>query len=189
MKDYEDFREIKGFEGLYMIGNRGTLLSNRGKCWRIMSMVNKNGWYFTINLKDKDGKRHTKRIHRLVYEAFVGSIPAGYHVHHKDGNMQNNRVENLIAISEKEHHAIHAEENPNILEGMRHYNKYVRPKVILQYSLGGALIASYPNAKEAGRLTGVCSRNILQVANKTEYKPGKIRKQAGGYIWKTKESV
>ena len=33
---------------------------------------------------------------------------------------------------------------------------------------------------------GVCSRNILQVANKEEYKNGKIRKQAGGYIWKVK---
>jgi hypothetical protein len=26
----------------------------------------------------------------------------------------------------------------------------------------------------------------LQVANKEEYKNGKIRKQAGGYIWKVK---
>lgn len=31
----------------------------------------------------------------------------------------------------------------------------------------------------------VCQRNILQVANKEPYnKNGKIRKQAGGFIWK-----
>lgn len=188
MKDYEDFREIKGFEGLYMIGDRGTILSNRRGCWRIMSMTNKTGWYLTLRLKDKSGKVYTKRLHRLVYETFVGDIPDNYHIHHKDGDMQNNRVENLIAITEKEHHAIHAAENPNILGGMRHYNKYVRPDVILQYSLDGTLLGEYPNAKEASRQTGVCSRNILLVAHKTEYKQGKIRKQAGGYIWKIKDA-
>lgn len=186
MKDYEDYKGIKGFED-YMIGDRGTLLSRKKGCWRIMSMTNKSGWYLSFRLRDKNGKYHTKRIHQLVYEAFVGDIPKGYHIHHKDGNMQNNRVENLIAITEREHHAIHASLNPNIYGGMRHYNKFVRPETILQYSLDGVLIAEYPNAKEAYRKTGVCSRNILMVAHKTEWKPGKVRKQAGGYIWKIKE--
>ena len=35
----------------------------------------------------------------------------------------------------------------------------------------------------AGTFTGVCARNIHQVASKTEYKPGKIRSQAGGFVW------
>lgn len=185
----EQWKDIKGFEGLYMIGDHGTLISNKGKCWRIMSVINKNGWYLTAVLKTKDGKKVTKRIHQLVYEAFIGDVPKGFHIHHKDGNMQNNRVGNLIAITEKEHHAIHAAQNPNIYGGMRHYNKYVRPKTILQYSLNGELIAEYPNAKEAFRKTGVCSRNILMVAHKTEWKPGKVRKQAGGFIWKIKDAA
>ena len=149
-----------------------------------MSNINKNGWYLTVNLKNNNGKRITKRIHRLVYEAFVGDIPKGFDVHHKDGNKQNNCVENLVAISEHEHHTMHANQNPNIFQGMRNYNKYIRPKVVYQYTLDGTFLTAYPNAKEAQRVTGVCSRNILQVANKTEYKPGKIRKQAGGYIWR-----
>ena len=183
----EEWRDIKGYKGLYMIGSQGTLLSNKKGCWRIMSVTNKTGWYLTAILKDKDCKRRTVRIHRLVYETFIGEVPKGYHVHHKDGNMQNNRVENLIAITEKEHKAIHAAQNPNIYGGMRHYNKYIRPGAILQYSLNGELIAEYPNAKEAYRMTGVCSRNILMVAHNTEWKPGKVRKQAGGYIWKIKD--
>lgn len=170
-----------------MIGDKGTFLSQRGGCWRIRSNNNKTGWYLTVILKDRKGNKHTRRIHRLVYEAFVGKIPVGYHVHHKDGNMQNNNVDNLIAMTGKEHHAIHAIENPNIIEGMRRYNKYVRPKAIFQYTLDGTFVTAYSNAKEAYRATGVCSRNILQVANRTEYKPGKIRTQAGGFIWKTKE--
>lgn len=91
MEDFEVWKEIKGFEGLYMIGNKGTLLSNKKGCWRIMSVTNKNGWYLTVILTGKDGKRKTKRIHQLVYEAFTGEVPKGYHIHHKDGNMQNNK--------------------------------------------------------------------------------------------------
>lgn len=51
-----------------------------------MSNTDKNGWYFTVNLFDHDGKRRTERIHRLVAKAFIGEIPKGYHIHHKDGN-------------------------------------------------------------------------------------------------------
>ena len=186
MKDYEDYKGIKGFED-YMIGDRGTLLSRKRGCWRIMSMTNKTGWYLTIILRGKNGKRKTKHIHQLVYEAFVGDVPKGYHIHHKDGNMQNNRVENLVAITEKEHHAIHAAQNPNIYSGMRYYNKYIKTVPILQFSLDGEFIAEYANGHDAHLATGVCQRNILQVAHKTEWKPGKVRKQAGGYIWKIKE--
>lgn len=186
MEECEIWKQIKGCDD-FMIGDRGTLLSRRRGCWRIMSNTNQNGWYLTVNLKNNNGKRITRRIHRLVYEAFVGDIPKGFDVHHKDGNKQNNRVENLVAISEYEHHLMHAAENPNIYQGMRNYNKYIRPKAIYQYDLEGTFITAYPNAKEAYRATGICSRNILQVANKTEYKPGKIRKQAGGYIWKIAE--
>lgn len=49
----------------------------------------------------------------------------------------------------------------------------------------GEFINSYCNAMEASRNTGVCGRNILQVANKEPYNSkGSVRKQAGGYVWK-----
>ena len=52
--------------------------------------------------------------------------------------------------------------------------------------MNGHFIAEYANGEIASMYTGVCARNILQVADGTEYKPGKVRKQAGGYIWKYK---
>lgn len=51
----------------------------------------------------------------------------------------------------------------------------------------GNYLASFPNSKIAEEITGVCHRNILQVASKDEYKPGKIRSTAGGFIWKFKD--
>ena len=65
----------------------------------ITSNKNKNGWYLTVNLFDDKNKCHTTRIHTLVAEHFIGEIPKGYHVHHIDGNKQNNKVTNLSIIS------------------------------------------------------------------------------------------
>jgi len=50
--------------------------------------------------------------------------------------------------------------------------------------LNGKLVLIHLNGKEAAISSGVCGRNIMQVANKTEYVPGKYRKQAGGFKWR-----
>ena len=146
-------------------------------------MPNKNGDYFSVVLRANSKVRHC-RIHVLVAEAFIGQKPSGYQVHHIDGNKQNNIVENLMYISTKEHYQETLKENPQIVSGMKNYNQNVRPRKILQYDLNGLFIAEYKNSKEAYDKTGVCARNILQVADKTEYKKGKTRKQAGGFVWK-----
>ena len=44
--------------------------------------------------------------HRLVYEQAYGPIPAGYHIHHKNGDKLDNRIENLVAMTRSEHHKV-----------------------------------------------------------------------------------
>ena len=88
-------------------------------------------------------------------------------------------------ISSSEHQQKHIKENRRILNGMINYNRYIKTKKIEQYDLDGRYIATYANGYDASISTGVCHRNILQVANKEPFnKKGNIRKQAGGYIWK-----
>ena len=42
----------------------------------------------------------------------------------------------------------------------------------------------YVNCEIASRMTGICQRNISQVASKEPYNSkGNVRKQAGGYVW------
>lgn len=153
----------------------------------ICKVKNSKGWYLTLVLNNGLGEHKTCRVHRLVWESFVGDIPNGYVVHHKDDDKQNNHLENLQLVSTMDHHKIHLAEHPEMIDSMRNYNKYVRPKTVCQYSLDGSFVAKYNSAKEAFVNTGVCARNILQVCNKTEYQKGRIRKQAGGYIWRFEE--
>ncbi len=170
-------------------------VSNYGRIRRagdgfIYKNTNSKGDYLrrVLGKTNDKNKRRTVLMHRVVYELFVGTIPRGFQVHHIDGNRQNNRMDNLAVIKSKDHHRITLTENPTMVDGMVNYNRFVRPERIAQYSLDGDLIAEYANCKEASRATGVCSRNILQVAHKTPYNThGAYRKQAGGYIWRIAE--
>lgn len=181
----EEWKWISGYEGIYQISNLGRLKSFRKEeGGYIRSNKNKNGWYLTVNLYDSKGQRKTKRIHALVAEAFIGEIPKGYQVHHKDGNKQNNAVSNLAIIHPSQHRKETEKAKPQITTGMVVYNQFQRPNRIRQYTCDGYFIAEYANAQIASELTGVCQRNILQVANKTPFNSkGNIRKQAGGYVW------
>lgn len=49
-----------------------------------------------------------KRLHLAVWTALHGEIPAGHHVHHKDGNRANNNPDNLELKSSFEHLSDHA---------------------------------------------------------------------------------
>ena len=46
-------------------------------------------------------------VHRLVFEAFIGEIPKGYEVHHRDENKSNNNLSNLYLLSSEEHRKEH----------------------------------------------------------------------------------
>lgn len=180
----EIWKDIPGWEGIYQVSNFGGIKSfkvNKKGC--VMKHTNKTGWYLTFNLKLKGRVTVTKRIHRLVAELFIPN-PYKYNmVNHKDMNKQNNCVENLewVTCSQNVKHAV--KNKPNMVAAMNHYNRFIRPYPIIQRSLSGEYINTYPNCTEASLATGVCSRNICQVAYKEEYRHGLTRKQAGGYRW------
>lgn len=51
-----------------------------------------------------------KRLHRTVWEYHNGAIPKGYHVHHKDGDRCNNKIENLALMQGAAHMSKHMQE-------------------------------------------------------------------------------
>ena len=184
----EIWKDIPGHEGFYQISNFGRLKSFKSdKNGRILKNTNKNGWYFTVVLQSKNKPTVTKRIHRLVAELFIPNPNNCKQVNHKDLNKQNNDFSNLEWVTEKQN-ALHAvKHRPSMIAGMNHYNQVIKPNIIQQFDLDGNFISEYKNGKDASNATGVCHRNILQVAKKEEFKKGHTRKQAGGFIWKYKK--
>jgi len=184
----EKWRDIKGFEGIYQVSSFGKIKSfKQHKGGYVLSIKNKKRGYLNVVLH-KGKKFKSIKVHRLVAETFIPNPENKLEVNHKDGNKQNNHVNNLEWVTPKENIADAMKRTPQMVAGMNHYNRYVRPKIIQQFTLSNQFIAEYPNAKEAENTTGVCSRNILQVASRDEYQPGKTRKQAGGFVWRYKQN-
>lgn len=186
----EIWKDVKGYEGLYQISNYGRLKSfktdSKGK---ILKLTDKNGAYFTIILQGKGVQKRTTRIHRLVAEAFLPNPENLPQVNHIDGNKQNNNVNNLewCTASYNVKHSLNL--HPEQVKKMVYYNQHIKPKPIVQMDLKGNIIAEFESATVASQQTGVCARNILQMANKTPYKKDHLRKSAGGYKWAFKSEV
>lgn len=181
----EHWKPIEGYEGQYEASDLGNIRSYvKEENGKLLSAKNQYGNYLTVVLTDKNGNRSTKRVHILVAKAFLGEIPKGYHVHHKDGNRQNNTVNNLEIIHPKKHYRETLAMHPDMTSDFAYRAKYEVPRTILMFDLDGNYLASFPSAAMAERITGVCNRNISQVASHAEYSKGKTRKQAGGFVWK-----
>ncbi len=56
-----------------------------------------------------------KCLHRAVWEYHNGVIQAGFHVHHKDGDRENNNIENLQLMPGPNHRSFHAKARPEYL--------------------------------------------------------------------------
>lgn len=182
----EVWKDVRGFEGEYKISNKGRLKHYSKRFgWNVLKNTNKNGWYFNVTLRHGKSFARSVKIHRLVAEAFIPNPNNLKCVNHIDMNKQNNCVDNLEWCSHKENTKKAIEQKPDIILNMVNYNKFVRPRHICQYSINGNFICEYRSAQEASNKTGVCVRNILQVANNTPYNSkGSIRKQAGGFVWR-----
>ena len=103
----EQWADIPGFEG-YQISTlgraRGCLkirtMGPRKLCdkWRVLKLQpnrNRGGYLMLVLKSERGGKATCFKVHRLVYELFVGPIPDNLTVDHIDGNRTNNELRNL----------------------------------------------------------------------------------------------
>lgn len=104
----ELFKEIEGYDGRYLIGSKGTVISmefrnNIASKPRVMVMKpTGNGNGYQIVFLGNNGKRERHYVHRLVAEAFLPKTDGKDIVNHKDWNKRNNAVENLEWCTQKE---------------------------------------------------------------------------------------
>ena len=151
----EEWRDIKDFESLYQVSNYGRVKNNN---YHIMRFgYNKKG-YLQVCLV-KNGKKYTKRIHRLVAIAFIPNPDNLPQVNHKDENKNNNCVSNL--------------EWCNVS-----YNiDYSLSKPIIQYDIYGNFIKRWKSINDACRNLNYATTFISRCCS------GKC-KSAYNYVWK-----
>lgn len=100
----EEWRDIPEFNGVYMISNRGRLLSkqrviNHRNSQRLLkekvlkTIINKKGY---VEYQITHNSKHYNRLaHRLVAEAFIPRVEGKPMINHINGVKTDNRVENL----------------------------------------------------------------------------------------------
>lgn len=170
----EEWRDIKGFEGLYQVSNCGRVKSFYKYGWT-KTIQSNNGilkqyvvrGYSTISLKKGKGYKHFQ-VHRLVASAFIqnpNNLPC---VNHKDENKLNNHVSNLEWCTY----------SYNINYGTRNKKAAKALSIpIVQLTLEGNIIAEFNSFKEAEDVTGILKSHICNVCKG-------IRHHAGGYKWR-----
>lgn len=94
----EIWKPVVGWEAHYAVSNKGRVMrtSKAGPTHsgKIRAHAVDGCGYARLPLC-VNYKSVTCKVHRLVAEAFIGPIPRGYEVNHKDGDRLNNCVENL----------------------------------------------------------------------------------------------
>ena len=171
----EIWKDIKGYEGRYMISNLGNVKSlkyfHHNKEALLVGGI-KHGYRQVILVKDYKNKY--KNVHRLVAEAFIPNPLKKPQINHIDGNKLNNNVDNLEWCTQKEDQ-IHAYKNGLQKPIPTENNPY--SKRVNQYDMNYKFIRKYNAVREAARINELNPRDISKCCN------GK-RKQVGGYIWR-----
>lgn len=115
----EIWKDVIGYEGYYQVSNIGNVYSNR----RTIVLKHREGrdGYLNVSLS-VDGKKKLKKIHRLVYESFIGELDRSLVIDHIDNNPHNNHVSNLRQITTRKN-TTRGKVNKTGLTGVRFFKQ------------------------------------------------------------------
>ena len=174
----EIWKDIPNYETLYQVSTLGRVksLGNRSnhKKEKIMKQRLTHKGYLRLSLC-KNGIQKQKMVHRLIAETFIPNPNNYEQVNHKDGNKQNNNINNLEWCNNS-YNQLHANKlglNDNRVKRI----KEVCNKKVIQLSLNGVKLNEFDSLKDASYKTG-CSYKAMSLCA-----TGKT-KSSGGYIWK-----
>lgn len=180
----EEWKDINGYEGYFMVSNLGRVYSIPRKYIANNAICSAGGNIVTISTNKFRGDRRSvtlcanmnkckRYVSDLVGEAFIPNPYAKTEVDHilpiRDGG--GDEVFNLRWVTRKENMA------NKMTKELVDNN---RPKIkVAQYKKNGELVAVFNSEAQAEKETGIRRQNIDSCCkNKPKYKT------AGGYIWK-----
>lgn len=170
----EEWRDIVGFEGRYMVSNLGRVKNLPNKAMskeRILTGHMLRG-YLGVTMHDASHKQHAKAIHKLVAIAFIPNPDGLPMVNHKDENKLNNRADNLEWCDAK-YNANYGSGKLRMIESRRRNGiAKERPwkyKAIDMYSIDGQFIRRFPSVKHAAKELGT---SPTMIGTMCQYKEG-----------------
>lgn len=159
---YEEWVPAYEFEGVYEVSDLGRIRN----IWTgtvLKQYTNKKGYKQVVLYMG--GAKFTRRVHILVARSFLRGDYTGLDVHHKDTDKTNNRLDNLIVCTRKEHVKY------SIKDGTFSFNNFGKNGVKVKCLNNGKI---YDSMRECGRDLGLDYKLISQ------YLRGKI-KMCKGY--------
>lgn len=170
---------VEGFEGVYAV-------SNYGRCYSYKRKSTKGGYlkpkkdakgYYHYDLSI-NGKITQKRVNILIYETFIGKVPKGMHINHKDEDKSNNAIWNLNLLTPKENDEW-GTRLERIVETRTKNKRSNGRKEVLQYSIDGVLLNEFKSVADAAKSINKKPSQIWDAIK------GK-QKTCGGSIWRYK---
>lgn len=166
----EEWKPVKGYEGLYEVSNLGRVKSlnyRRTGKERILK-GRKNNWGYLQVILYKDDKRKNYKIHRLVAQAFLPNPDNLPEVNHKDEDKTNNCVDNLEYCNNyyNVNYGTRNERAGKKLKGRKQSEIHIKKrtkklrKPVYSISIENGLITYWESIMEASRQTGIDYSNI-----------------------------
>lgn len=152
MNNKEIWREVKGYEGYYEVSNIGNVralerivCNGRISPAKDVTKRKDNYGYYHVGL-NKNAKETTRRIHRLVAQAFIPNPEKKPFLDHINTVRTDNRVENLRWVTPKENN-----DNKLSKEKIKYHNTMFlflgkikkKTKKVLEYDLYGDFIREW----------------------------------------------
>lgn len=147
----EVWKDIENYEGIYEISNHGNVksVSRKGTCGGLLKLSKDKNGYLCVGL-NKNGKRKTFKVHRLVAMAFVQNTYGLPEVNHKDEDKENNCYSNLEWCDHK-YNSTYGTRGERISSALS--------KAIYSVDEYGN-IEHFKSFNEAQRITGIFATNI-----------------------------
>lgn len=156
----EIWKTINGYTD-YHISNYGNIKSFNQNKERILK-PNDNGYGYLSVFLCLHNKRHKFYIHRLVAQTFIPNTNNKQEVNHKDGNKQNNRVDNLEWCTSSENHKHAFNLGLQSLYGENHtQSKLTENNVLVIHGL----CLSGMKQKEIGIIYNISQSHVYNIVN------------------------
>jgi hypothetical protein len=181
----EEWKPIKGYEGLYEISCYGRIhnLKTGYLTFGTVNSQNKRirGHYYKVSKLFKDGKPKEFLVHRLVADHFVPNPENKTQVHHINEGQQDNFYLNLQWVTPKEHYYISLENNQTNFAGTGKRSLSFKGYKG-RFTKKGELVKIYEGRYEMED-DGFCKTGVYEVIN------GKQKSHRGFVFRRFKEDV